>query len=286
MRITDFPMLAEIKYDYIRFRREGNSREEATQALLNAYHNEITTGAEDDGLLFWVGVADAQYSRKELSEEVAKNALEALDQIQNSVWNLCIGDLERRRKKYAQAPMPERKVGKPRPPFCCDWKFGDTYAYQLKGPYAERMNLDGTYALLRTVHNTEWIGRIVPIVTITFWGSKPFPQNSEEFASVPIAILGNTLKFYTLELLFCYSSIFYIGNKRELEAFELEYVGNFADVTMTWEEMVEAEKDAAVISIPDRFGRDIFLYWEYNDHFSPLISEEDRRKEYLFLKTE
>ena len=171
MRITEFPFLYDLKTEYPQLRREGCSREEAVKTLMERYNTELTIGAEDDGLLFWVGLADAQYQLKELSEEVAGKALEALDRIQETDWDVCKGDLERRRKKYAQAPMPERKVGKPRPPFCCDWKFGDTYAYQLKGPYAERMNLDGTYALLRTVHNTEWIGRIVPIVTITFSAS-------------------------------------------------------------------------------------------------------------------
>ena len=131
MRITGFSILYDLKTEYPQLRREGCSREEAVNTLMERYNAELTTGAEDDGLLFWVGLADAQYQLKELSEEVAGKALDALAQIRKTDWDVCPGDLDRREKRYAEAPMPERKVGKPRT-FCCNWQIGDTYAWMKK----------------------------------------------------------------------------------------------------------------------------------------------------------
>ena len=67
MRMTYFPILHEIKEDYIKFRQEGNSRDQAVTLLIHSYAREIALGKADDGHLFWIGLADAQYYRKELS---------------------------------------------------------------------------------------------------------------------------------------------------------------------------------------------------------------------------
>ena len=107
MRMTDLPMINEVKTEYVEHRSEGNSRAEATASVLANYAQELTLGGADDGLQVWIGLADGMYSRKELTEEVAQKALVALDALEQCVIPIAKSDLQRRRSHYAQAPMPE-----------------------------------------------------------------------------------------------------------------------------------------------------------------------------------
>lgn len=72
MRITEFHILKEIKDEYINLRRELHSRHETVKRLKAMYHSEISSGCDDDALLFWIGLADAQYASRELEEDVAR----------------------------------------------------------------------------------------------------------------------------------------------------------------------------------------------------------------------
>ena len=295
MRITEFPFLYDLKTEYPQLRRDGCSRSEAVKTLTERYNAELTIGAEDDGLLFWVGLADAQYQLKELSEEVAGKALEALDRIQETDWDVCKGDLERRRKKYAQAPMPERKVGKPRPPFSCGWEIGDTYAYQMKGPEAEQMGISGKYMLLRTVDNELFDKTVIPVVTVTFWEAKPFPTTVEEFMSKQMLILkraGNSLFDVPG---YVYKTYLNISCKRFLNCLNLEYVGNFPDVPMPDDEVeqIQDNTDSPVrimvptitYTHPSRIDMTLGLYWEFNDYFLLVKRGEKPSRKYVLAKT-
>ena len=293
MRITGFSILYDLKTEYPQLRREGCSREEAVNTLMERYNAELTTGAEDDGLLFWVGLADAQYQLKELSEEVAGKALDALAQIRKTDWDVCPGDLDRREKRYAEAPMPERKVGKPRT-FCCNWQIGDTYAYQMKGPEAEQMGISGKYMLLRTVDNELFDKTVIPVVTVTFWETKPFPTTVEEFMSKPILILnraGNSL----FEVPgYVYKTYLNISCKRFLNILNLEFVGNFPDVPMPDDEVMQMQEDSqspisimvptAVYTHPSRIDMTLGLYWEFNDFFLSMKKGENPSRKYVLAK--
>ena len=101
MRITDFPLCVEIKDAYIALRTEGNSRASAVEQIMECYTDERTAGAEDDGLLFWVGLADGLHANKELTEDIAREGLSALDNIEKTDWEVTPGDIARRRIKYA-----------------------------------------------------------------------------------------------------------------------------------------------------------------------------------------
>ena len=234
--------------------------------------------------MFWIGLADAQYYRKELSSHVAEKALTALEKIQQGDWDLCVGDLDRRRKKYAEAPMPERKVGKPRPPFSCGWEFGDTYAYNLHGPGAKQIGIDGGYVLFRTLSTIDYDKKISPIVTVTFWGDKPLPTNSEEFSSVPISILEIGGRFGSPIRKFEYRTILLFKNMRQLTALNLEYVGNFQDVKLPEDEIIFQDPANTCLTLPELFDRDLCLYWEINDYCTPYLQDDERRKSYVFLR--
>ena len=232
MRITDFELLCDIKAEYRKLREEGQSRNMAMQVLLEQYHNELTIGAEDDGLLFWIGLADAQYAMKELSQEVAGKGIVSLELLAATVPELAKGDIERRKTQFACAPMPERKsIRKPKR-FRCQWKIGDTFAYQLSGPDAEKYGVAGDYVLLRKVDEMEaWDERLFPIVTVTHWPNAKFPSSEEEFQKIPLLKLGagfpaapkNTYP-YRVEIHFTHES--------QVTQLNLHYVGNFLNVPM------------------------------------------------------
>lgn len=210
MKLNDFPIIAEIKEEYMHQRRSGRSRDEAIAALQNSYQDELTIGAEDDGLLFWVALADAQYALKELSSSVSEKALDALSQLDHPSWSIVPKDLTARRKNYSAAPMAERKTLPKSRKFRCTWKIGDTFAYLLSGNCAKEHELAGRYMLLRKVDEVEFgDGRLLPVVTLTLWDNEPLPTNSKECQRIsPLKLAAGRLCFpknkyeYRTEILF------------------------------------------------------------------------------------
>lgn len=264
MRITEFPMLNEVKEQYQQVRRSGKPRQEAVEELKIQYRNELSLSADDDGLLFWVGLADAQFACKELALEVAEKARDAIEKLRMTEWEIPSGDLNRRLQNYSAAPMEERKqFGKSRK-FRCTWAVGDTFAYLLAGEEAKKHGLDGCYMVFRKVDEAEdHAGRIIPIVTFTMWGKDPLPKTAEEFQTKPLLILYKGLwgcpqdkSEYRCELLFT--------SKRQIEKLGLIYLGNFADIPMPSDEIIFK----GVMLSPGRFEVDCCAYWtRYNKFF-------------------
>ncbi len=265
MRMSEFPVLLEIKDEYIRHRQEGCDRATATQNVLDSYKNELNQRATDDGLLVWIGLADAQFYRKELTAEVASKATDAADILSAYDWNICPGDLRRRKENYARAPMPERKVGKPRPRYHCSWSIGDTFAHRMSGPEAEECGIAGHYALLRKVDNVKSDdGYTFPVVTISMWEKEPFPSNSGEFASVPILKLESGGRLGTPRHLFEYRTEIVITNKKQLETMSLIYLGNFLDVPMPNDEIIFTKDAYMMMTLPQQMDSKLCVYYKRN----------------------
>lgn len=109
MRLTELTHIGQIKNRYTTLRSNGVCRKEATNRMIR----EFEAQSAQEGLTFWVGLADGQYLRKELTVFVAMQALVALHRLSVSGIRITPGDIERRRKHYTEAPMPERKLGRP-----------------------------------------------------------------------------------------------------------------------------------------------------------------------------
>ena len=259
MRITYFEILSDLKKEYADLRQDGTSRNDAVQVLMERYSNELTTGAADDGLLFWVGLADAQYALKELSAEVAAQGLAALNRLETAIPEITPGDLQRRRNQYGCAPMPERaQVRKPRR-FRCQWQIGDTFAYQMTGPEAEASGIAGDYVLLRKVDEVENVGRIVPVVTLTHWKESQLPTNAVEFQRVPILRLSRgrldspaSTYEYRTEILFT--------REKQVRDLQLQYLGNFADVPMPMNEYYPRRPEWILILLPSKINEELNFY--------------------------
>ena len=238
MRISDFPMILEVRDSYIDLRKSGSSRRDAVREMCEKYAEEITLGASDDGLLFWIGLADGQSMHKELTLETAEQALRALDGLSGMCPEILPGDISRRKEKYLAAPMPEHKFGKPRKKFRCCWENGDTFAYRLTGPEADMLGVNGQYILLRKVSEQEqWDGRLLPVVTLALWERDVLPQSREDLLTATclkiargrMGLPGNKYEYRT-ELI--------IKNQKELDSTPLVYLGKYENLPMPADEVV------------------------------------------------
>lgn len=271
MRIADFPLIKDIRDDYTKLRQEGISRDEAVAKLKNNYMLEIECGADDDRLLFWIGLADAQYLLKELSDETANQGISALNQIGQSDWQITPGDLVRRRERYSKAPMPERKEVKKAKIFRCGWRIGDTFAYQLLGKEAEQFGLESRYVLLRKVSEVKsWNDSIHPIVTVTMWDEMPLPTTAEAFVRLPFLKLDHG-RTYTPAGMFIYRTEMLIENERSLNKLKLKYLGNFKDIPMPKDEYVidyAGHMDKLALN---RMNISCCLYWRNHQIYEDWI---------------
>ena len=238
MRISDFPIICEIKDEYNKMRQDGIFRDEAVEKLKDRYKNEISSGAASDGILFKVGLADAQYALREISAEVAEYGMEALKEIEQTDWHISPSEIIKRREWYSKAPMQERKKVKKAKRFRCSWKIGDTFAFQLLGKEAEEFGLSGRFVLFRKVSEAEEAnGAVKPVVTVSMWDDAPLPSTAAEFQRLPILKLDNG-RANTRKDQFIYRTEMLIENEKMLQDLNLQYLGNFYDVVMPKDEAV------------------------------------------------
>ena len=257
MRMTELCLVAEVKEEYLELRRDGRDRQAATEELMERYIEEITIGAEDDGLQFWVGLADGQYANRELTAEIAGKAREALDAMEQTDWEITPGDLRRRREHYRLAPMPEKKMGKPRPKFRCQWQIGDTFAYRLTGSYAEQSGTAGAYILLRKANELDGgNGKIFPTVYLSLWEKEELPRTLEEYRTAPLMRLDNG-RFAIPREYYEYRAVVIIDSKKQLESMPLTYLGNFHGADGPDDEVVIDEPGSCAMLFLKQFDRDL-----------------------------
>lgn len=273
MRITDFPLINEVKEEYIDLRSGGASRDQATQQLIQEYADELTKGADDDGVLFWIGLADGQYARKEITLEVAEQGLKALDLLAESRVPVTPLDINRRREHYSAAPMPERKAGKPRRKFQCNWNVGDTFAYQLTGPEAETAGLGRKYILLRKVDEDDFEdGRLLPIVTVSLWGSDPLPRTAEEFQKVPLLKIRKGGRCDSPKWKNEYRAEMVVKSYKQLASMQLKFLGNFQNIPMPDDEIIFTKPGYIMFLSMEHFERDICVFWKMHQYITQRSS--------------
>ena len=268
MRITDFPLCLEVKQEYIELRRKGNDRSSSVMQMKERYADELTVGEEDDGLLFWVGLADGQYTNKEITEDVAQTALSALERIEQTAWEVTPGDIARRRRHYAEAPMPEKKMGKPRPKYSCDWTVGDTFAYKMSKEGAGESGLDGKVLLFRCVDLIEYeTEQLHPVVTISLCDGHNIPKNAQEFQKFPLWRI-NAGRFCAPEGLYEYRAHIVFRNKKHVERLSLMDLGNFQNIDMPEDEYFLRRAGCFTMILPKTFDDDCCLCWKMNLHYT------------------
>lgn len=250
----------EVKKEYLKLRKAGNNRADSVLKMQQRYSDELKFGIEDDGLLFWIGLADAQYEARELCIDIAESATTALQQIAQKDWNITPGDILRRTERYQQAPQPEKKFGKAKKKFRCNWAIGDTFAHKLSGENAEAINVAGKYVLFRKVDEIEFgNGELHPVVTISLWNQKPLPRSVEEFCSVPMLSLGYG-RFGHKKSAIEYRAEILIRSTTQLKQMNLEYVGRFTDVPMPADEVAFHRAGLIKMLLPKQIDYECILF--------------------------
>ena len=262
--LSDFPVIEEIKSEYKNLRIKGFGREEATDRIKDSYRYELAD--EDDSPLIWIGLADAQFACKELSAEVAECALKTIESIDDSELAQFIGirQLTKRKERYSQPPMPERKSIREGKKFRCSWEIGDTFAYRIKGEEAEKYHLAEKYMLLRKVSEVEvYNGQVHPIVSMTLWDKPTLPKTATEFQNSPFLRLSSGKQFTSLDQ-FEYRTEILFATKRQVEQLELQFVGNFGDIEMPKDEIVFTMPGVIHKTLPKNFDDECCLAYRTN----------------------
>lgn len=263
--LNNYAIIEDIKSEYRSVRENGKSRCEAEEYFISAYNDELTTGAYDDGLLFWIGLAEAQFKNKELSEDVAQKALHSLDNLEKQHM-ISQADINRCRNKYIQAPMPERKFIK-RKKFQCSWNVGDAYAIKLMSDVAKELGMDGKYAVLHKVDNVVHEDEeILPLVRITIWDDLPNPITEDVFYSKkPIKLKPVFFeKNKPVRDKFEYRAQILFTSKKQIKPEVYSFIGHFPKIAHISDELTPENTGAITMLSPKVIGVDCCWYYQYS----------------------
>lgn len=271
MKLSEVLILSELSNEYRKMREDGQTRNDSVLKLIRRYRNELIKGSSDDGLFFWIGLADAQYAHKELTAEAAQKASESLDALERTFPDIARRDITTRRKHYAQAPMPEKTFGKPSRKFRCFWNVGDVFSFILTSDEAEKLGIKGGQILYQKVDEIEiFDGRIVPIITMTYLDT---PFSPEDFLKTPPLRMANG-RFGTEPAKFEYRAKLMVGNRRQLTS--LQYLGNHPVKDPPADETLFHDSENMMM-VPIRclemYG---CAFWNVDSHFRHLQPRQER----------
>lgn len=263
IRMSELPVLEEIKNEYVELRQQGSNRVTAVQKLMESYRYELSD-MDEAAQLFWIGLADAQYYWKELTEEVGRKGLEALNMVERCEWHVASSDIKRRRENYAKAPMPERKACKPQSKFRCTWQLGDTFAFQLVSQHAQNIGYLGQYVLLRKVAEAECRGGIYPVVMVSLCNGEVLPMNEESFRSLPLIKLQSGGRCFSPKDKFEYRTVIYAKSDKQLRSLPLTYCGRFVNVSNPPDEIIFSRFGEIMITLAESLEQDLCHYIQNN----------------------
>ncbi len=220
-RLSDFPLIDEIKEEYIMLRDELQ-RKKAVQALMREYGNELADS--DDAVLFWLGIAAGQAELGELTAECREKVLTSISAANNDELVFAEGELDF---------LNEKSSGKKRTAQSYwTWKPGDVYLYDLNSDYAKEAHIDDCSLLLYVVDYEAIARHRYPIVYLLLWLGKDAPQSCEEIESCGYLELDKPFWKSKSEGKRACRKLFFCKSKTEFEAFaaKLKYIGNYSEL--------------------------------------------------------
>lgn len=267
--MIDFPVIDEIKSEYITLRENGYSRSNATEMLIDQYKNEIVQGEEDDGILFWIAIADAQLKCKELDLEIATQGLAAIDHILTTDTHhiFDVKKMQNRMIAYSLAPMPENHRIKKRKKYRSTWKKGDAFSVAITGELASKMGLLGKYFIIRVIETIEFgDGRLLPVVAISVWKYPNLPSSESELNSVPFLKLRKKVKQNKNDL-YEYRVQIVFSNQKQIELLHANFIGNFPCIHLPNDEYVPSDPGSMQMILPISFMDDCCTYWRFDYYY-------------------
>lgn len=215
------PIIEEIKEEYRAKRAIGLSRSATVSELRQLYSNELNDS--DDGPYVKIALALALSKSHELTNEIADDAINALELLKNT----CRGNEKRicaaRKIILNEASYGDEKVVRPKKRFCPGWNNGDTFVHIMNSNCAESCGLKKWGVIIRKVGDyVNNKNKEVQIVTLSLCPPElldAIPDNIDSLGFLRMMPVGSGKNDYLAQM---------IITKRDNEnAFELTKIGCF-----------------------------------------------------------
>ncbi len=275
MQFSNFPFYHEVAKEYASSRRENISRDEVVAQLKTSHTDAISIGMEDDGIIFYIALADAQFKLRELSSEVALAAQKALD-LEEKYHNLSISqkEISKRRTNYAAAPMPENVKIRAKKDFQCKWNTGDTFAYRLSGDKAEQLNIAGFWIIIRTVGQQQFTShQVFPIVTLSIWKSHQKPTNEINPSQLPLLRLASGRMFAPANT-YEYRALLLLKSQKQVDNLNLHYLGNWGHIVMPNDEVVFSKSGETYMILSETLDSDLCICYRNDMYYTQGVARQ------------
>ena len=227
--LTDyFPITEDVDYEYKMRRQDGKDRAAAVREILEENADYLSTC--DDGPQVWIGIAKAMGRKAELTREILEKAESAFDELARAFpeeqkllarYKVRICDPN---KLGSEARYVKRKAYDP------GWRVGDTFTYRLRTEEAKSIGMDGWIVILRKAgdwmdywhhHNHLFYMSICPPDRV--------PKTEEELNVLGYLPFQPRYKRNGVMHYEFYWSI-YVSGEKQMQRYNLEYLGHFPDV--------------------------------------------------------
>jgi len=179
----------DLKEDFLEGLRKGKTPEEVTKEMIE--EADAYNIFDWEGVAFWLALADQQWKRGVLLDEVKRMALDLIDNHSEILpEEQLIGIFNEKKRKKALMKLKEQLLS-PQPPvklpkvpklYKCEWKIGDVFSYRLECDLAKEKGLYGRHLLFQKVDENIWYpGHIVPVVFVKITNDETLPQSAEEY---------------------------------------------------------------------------------------------------------
>lgn len=233
--VSIFPLIGDIIDEYQTDRENGAAREGAVTRLEEKYACELADS--DEGPVVRIAFALALCKKRELTKAVLEDALRAAEQLKLAEPGDPVLPALDQAVRYISDPgrLGDSASYKKRLSYTPDWKVGDTFSHKLSGYMSKYAHIFGWYVLIRKVGEyKDHQNHVNQLAYVTICPPEKLPETAEALRSLGFLRMmpgeGNRWD---------YLAQIYFKNRKDEEAFNLSYIGNFPEAGMPDDASVE-----------------------------------------------
>lgn len=217
-----YPVIEDICDEYVYLRRSGYCRSAAIAKLREDYAEELED--DDEAPAIRIALARALCKKHELTLELRADALNALEQLQNSS-EIPLPTAKLYRTLSLDDMLGAEAAYRPVKYYSPDWKLGDTFAHKMSSTLAEKLGIGGWYILFRKAGEyTDKRHRVVQLMYTTLCSPDALPQSTQELDSLGFLIMSRH-DHNTNE----YLSQMTLSRRKDETQFEFTRIGSYPD---------------------------------------------------------
>lgn len=218
----------DVKKRYTNYRTTGKSRANAIAAIKSDFACELNDS--DDCMFVWCGLVLALAKKKELIEEIAKEAevsivaFKAHQESDDGVGRFLL--------KIQQVLANEKNYGREalygsRSQYVPDWKIGDLFSHTLTIPAAEKLGIWGWIILLYKVgEHTDEFGKVRQLMLLAVCPPDKIPASSAQLQEIGFlrTMCHNETCDYFFQII--------PKNKKDEQGYEMSLIGSYPDISL------------------------------------------------------